>query len=103
AADDDLHAVLQVVFQAHVDAAEDRRLELRLLVAERQIPVAGRVLLQVRDLARYPHVRRKGFLQKSLDAARQLADGVDLHVLGRKWGSHSPVPPTASSTIGSPC
>ena len=50
------------------------RADLRALVLEREVPVAGRRHLEVRDLALHPHVEELR-LEDALDALGQLGDG----------------------------
>src|SRR5207245_3846622 len=74
AADHDLHAVLG----AEADEARGRLPhhgpDLRLVVLEGEIPVAGRREAEVADLALDPHVEEIG-LEDALDALGQLGDG----------------------------
>ena len=74
AAGQDLHPVLRAEADEPRVRLPDDRADLRLLVLQREVPVARGGELQVRDLALDPHVHELG-LEDALDALGQLGDG----------------------------
>src|SRR5206468_12727331 len=82
-ADDDLEAIARAKADARRDAPEEHRAELRLLVLQREVVVAGRRCAEVRDLTDDPDPVETP-VERMLNAARELTDGEHTRGRGRR-------------------
>ena len=85
----DLEAVLRFERQAQRRAAPAHGVEAGGVVLEREVAVAGGVLLEPRDLAAHPNVA-VAVLERAFERRRQLADGIlgDVQAFQGRFEAH---------------